>query len=119
MTNNTHQTAPTQLVEAGGIRFAYRRFGKGGGLPLVFNQHYTGTMDYWDPLVTDGGSEDLQRPIRRRADSLSGCQPRFAISISATLRGAGESISELGPANAERQPAPAVVSGTAAGRGRR
>jgi len=54
MTNYTHQTAPTQFVETGGIRFAYRRFGKAGGLPLVFNQHYTGTMDYWDPLVTDG-----------------------------------------------------------------
>ena len=50
MTNYTHQTVPTQFVEAGGIRFAYRRFGKAGGLPLVFNQHYTGTMDYWDPL---------------------------------------------------------------------
>jgi pimeloyl-ACP methyl ester carboxylesterase len=54
MTTHTHQTAPTQFVEARGIRFAYRRFGKAGGLPLVFNQHYTGTMDYWDPRVTDG-----------------------------------------------------------------
>jgi pimeloyl-ACP methyl ester carboxylesterase len=54
MTNYTHQTAPTQFIEAGGIRFAYRRFGKVGALPLVFNQHYTGTMDYWDPLVTNG-----------------------------------------------------------------
>ena len=54
MTNHTHQTAPTQYVEANGIRFAYRRFGKPGALPLVFNQHYTGTMDYWDPAVTDG-----------------------------------------------------------------
>jgi pimeloyl-ACP methyl ester carboxylesterase len=54
MTTYTHQTAPTQFVEARGIRFAYRRFGKAGALPLVFNQHYTGTMDYWDPLVTDG-----------------------------------------------------------------
>src|SRR6267143_504273 len=51
---NTHQTAPTQFVEANGIRFAYRRFGKAGGMPLVFNQHYLGTMDYWDPAVTDG-----------------------------------------------------------------
>ena len=50
----THQTAPTQFVEANGIRFAYRRFGKAGGVPIVFNQHYTGTMDYWDPAVTDG-----------------------------------------------------------------
>jgi hypothetical protein len=27
MSNYTHQTAPTQFVEAAGIRFAYRRFG--------------------------------------------------------------------------------------------
>ena len=50
----THQTAPTQFVEANGIRFAYRRFGNRRGVPLVFNPHYTGTMDYWDPAVTDG-----------------------------------------------------------------
>jgi len=51
---HTHQTAPTQFAEANGIRFAYRRFGKSGGVPLVFNQHFTGTMDHWDPAVTDG-----------------------------------------------------------------
>jgi pimeloyl-ACP methyl ester carboxylesterase len=54
MATHTHQTAPTQFVEANGIRFAYRRFGKTGGVPLVFNQHYTGTMDHWDPAVTNG-----------------------------------------------------------------
>jgi pimeloyl-ACP methyl ester carboxylesterase len=54
MTSHAHQTAPTQFVEANGIRFAYRRFGKAGGVPIVFNQHLTGTMDYWDPAVTDG-----------------------------------------------------------------
>ena len=37
---HTHQTAPTQFVEANGIRFAYRRFGKAGGVPIVFNLHY-------------------------------------------------------------------------------
>ena len=51
---HTHQTAPTQFAETNGIRFAYRRFGKSGGVPLVFNQHFTGTMDHWDPAVTDG-----------------------------------------------------------------
>jgi pimeloyl-ACP methyl ester carboxylesterase len=54
VTTHTHQTAPTQFVEANGIRFAYRRFGNPGGLPLVFNQHFKGTMDNWDPAVTDG-----------------------------------------------------------------
>ena len=51
MTQHTHRIAPTQFVEANGIRFAYRRFGKADGVPIVFNQHYTGTMDYWDPAV--------------------------------------------------------------------
>jgi pimeloyl-ACP methyl ester carboxylesterase len=57
---HSHQTAPTQFVEANGIRFAYRRFGKTGGVPLVFNQHYLGTMDYWDPSVTDGLARDRE-----------------------------------------------------------
>ena len=34
MNEHSHQTAPTQFVEANGIRFAYRRFGKAGGVPL-------------------------------------------------------------------------------------
>ncbi len=48
MTAHTHQTAPTQFVETNGIRFAYRRFGKASGVPLVFNIHFLGTMDHWD-----------------------------------------------------------------------
>lgn len=51
---HTHQTAPTQYIDANGIRFAYRRFGKQQGVPVVLNMHFTGTMDHWDPLVTDG-----------------------------------------------------------------
>src|SRR5580700_5278488 len=54
MTQHSHQTAPTQFVDAAGSWFAYRRFGKSCGVPLVFNMHFTGTMDHWDPLVTDG-----------------------------------------------------------------
>src|SRR6266481_5648722 len=57
---HTHQTAPTQFVEANGIRFAYRRFGKVVGVPLVFNQHFTGTMDHWDPAVTDGFARERE-----------------------------------------------------------
>jgi pimeloyl-ACP methyl ester carboxylesterase len=60
MTKYTHQTAPTQFLEANGIRFAYRRFGKANGVPLVFNQHYLGTMDYWDPTITDGLARDRE-----------------------------------------------------------
>jgi len=46
-------TAPTQFIEAKLEKYAYRRFGSGAGLPLLCLQHFTGTMDNWDPAVTD------------------------------------------------------------------
>ncbi len=46
-------TAPTQFVQAGEQRYAYRRFGDGSGYPLLFLQHFTGTLDNWDPAVTE------------------------------------------------------------------
>jgi len=33
---------------------------QGRRVPIVFNQHYTGTMDYWDPAVTDGLARDRE-----------------------------------------------------------
>jgi pimeloyl-ACP methyl ester carboxylesterase len=60
MIPETHQTASTQFVEAKGILFAYRRFGKGGGVPLVFSQDFAGTMDHWDPAVTDEFAKDRE-----------------------------------------------------------
>jgi pimeloyl-ACP methyl ester carboxylesterase len=60
MNQHSHQTAPTQYVQANGIRFAYRRFGKTGGVPLVFNMHFTGTMDHWDPAVTNGLAQERE-----------------------------------------------------------
>jgi len=54
MPADSHLTAPTRFTEAGGIRYAYRRFGAATGTPLVFLQHFRGGMDHWDPLVTDG-----------------------------------------------------------------
>lgn len=60
MTTYTHDTVPTQFVEANGIRFAYRRFGKTGGVPIVMNIHFRGTMDHWDPAATDGLAKDRE-----------------------------------------------------------
>src|SRR5437879_13718955 len=60
MSNYTHQTAPTQFVDAAGIRFAYRRFGAKIDIPLLFFMHFTGTMDHWDPAVTDGFAQDRE-----------------------------------------------------------
>jgi pimeloyl-ACP methyl ester carboxylesterase len=49
----SNTTAATQFLQASGQSYAYRRFGSGPGLPLLFLQHFTGTLDNWDPGVTD------------------------------------------------------------------
>src|SRR6476660_9114346 len=53
MSTSSNTTAPTQFLHAGDQTYAYRRFGSGPGLPLLFLQHFTGTLDNWDPAVTD------------------------------------------------------------------
>src|SRR5208282_1529890 len=54
MSNDRHETARTQFVQVGDARFAYRRFGGGGGLPLLLLNYWAANMDDWDPKVTNG-----------------------------------------------------------------
>jgi pimeloyl-ACP methyl ester carboxylesterase len=95
MTTDTHQTAPTQFVEANGIRFAYRRFGKSGGVPLVFNQHFTGTMDHWDPAVTDGLAKEREVILFNNA-GVSSSSGEVPTSIDGMAANAVAFISALG-----------------------
>jgi pimeloyl-ACP methyl ester carboxylesterase len=46
-------TAPTQFLQTPKEKYAYRRFGKKSEHPLLCLQHFTGTLDNWDPDVTD------------------------------------------------------------------
>jgi pimeloyl-ACP methyl ester carboxylesterase len=92
---HTHQTAPTQFIEANGIRFAYRRFGKSGGAPLVFNQHFTGTMDHWDPAVTDGFAKDREVILFNNA-GVSSSSGEVPTSIEGMAAGAIAFIEALG-----------------------
>jgi len=45
--------ASTQFLQTKKETYAYRRFGMGSGLPLLCLQHFTGTLDNWDPAVAD------------------------------------------------------------------
>ena len=54
MPQDTHEITPTQFAEAGGIQFAYRRFGRRGGTPLLLLGYFTANLDRWDPKVTNG-----------------------------------------------------------------
>lgn len=46
-------TAPTKFIQTKLETYACQRFGQGGAPPLVCLQHFTGTLDNWDPAVTD------------------------------------------------------------------
>ena len=52
-TTASNINAPTQFLQTRSERYAYRRFGGGPGRPLLCLQHFTGTLDNWDPAVTD------------------------------------------------------------------
>ena len=60
MTQSTYDTAPTQYIEGGGTRFAYRRFGISRRPPLVFFQHFMGTLDDHDPALGDAFASDRE-----------------------------------------------------------
>jgi pimeloyl-ACP methyl ester carboxylesterase len=53
MNDASNITAPTQFIQTKLEKYAYRRFGKGTGPRLLCLQHFTGTLDNWDPAVTD------------------------------------------------------------------
>lgn len=52
------ETAQTDYVKAYGTRYAYRKLGPDSGIPLVLLQHFTGTMDAWDPAVVNALAAD-------------------------------------------------------------
>jgi pimeloyl-ACP methyl ester carboxylesterase len=54
MPNDTHETAPTQFVQAGDVQFAYRRVGPRGATPLLLCNYFAANMDDWDPKLTNG-----------------------------------------------------------------
>ncbi len=95
MTEFTHQTAPTGFVEANGVRYAYRRFGKAGSVPLVFFQHFTGTMDNWDPAVTDTLARDREVILFNNA-GISSTNGETPNSVEAMARDAASFIDALG-----------------------
>lgn len=79
------ETEDTRYVEASGARFAYRAFGRTEGVPLVFLQHFTGTMDNWDPALVNALAET--RPVvvfdNRGVGTSSGTTPDNAEEMAA------------------------------------
>ena len=49
----SYAQAPTRVLSAGGVSYAYRELGPKGGIPVVFFVHLAATLDNWDPRVVD------------------------------------------------------------------
>lgn len=63
MTQNktyTYATVPTQFVEANGIKFAYRSYGKTDGTPIIYFNHLAANLDNCDPRIMDGIAKEHQ-----------------------------------------------------------
>src|SRR5438105_4874149 len=58
--SDSNTTAPTQLLPGTHETYAYRRLGGGIRRPLICLQHFTGTLDNWDPAVVDALASDRE-----------------------------------------------------------
>ena len=59
-TTGSSITAPTQYLKGTDETYAYRRVGGGFRRPLLCLQHFTGTLDNWDPAVIDPLAADRE-----------------------------------------------------------
>jgi pimeloyl-ACP methyl ester carboxylesterase len=55
--NYRYATVPTQFIEANGIKFAYRSYGKQGDIPVIYFNHLTANLDNCDPGIMDAIAE--------------------------------------------------------------
>ena len=49
----TYRTTPTLSVEVNGSRYAYRKIGQEGGIPIIYLNHLAANLDNCDPLIMD------------------------------------------------------------------
>lgn len=49
----TYRTTPTLSVEVNSSRYAYRKIGQEGGIPIIYLNHLAANLDNCDPLIMD------------------------------------------------------------------
>ena len=52
--SETYEDAPTETVDVGGTKFAYRQLGPEMRVPVIALNHLGAVLDNWDPSVIDG-----------------------------------------------------------------
>jgi pimeloyl-ACP methyl ester carboxylesterase len=95
MTPFVSDQAPTLFADGPSTRFAYRRFGHSGGVPLVLAQRFRGTIDHWDPLFLDAVAAERELIVFDNAgvNLSSGSVPH---SVAGMADGVVELVESLG-----------------------
>src|SRR5580704_3512378 len=92
---NLNETAPTQFQDIGGVSLAYRHFGKEGAPPVVCFQHFTGTMNNFDPIHTNRLAQGRPvilvdyRGVGRSGGKMPDSMPAVAADIIAFVKALG------------------------------
>ena len=92
---NLSETAPTQFQDIGGVSLAYRHFGKEGAPPVVCFQHFTGTINNFDPIHTNRLAQDRPvilvdyRGVGRSGGKMPDSMPATAADIIAFVKALG------------------------------
>jgi pimeloyl-ACP methyl ester carboxylesterase len=101
MITASNVTSPTRMLQVGDMSYAYRRFGAGPGLPLLCLQHFTGTLDNWDPAVTDPlatGREVIlfdSAGVGRSSGATPGTVAAMAMHAESLLNGLGVAVCDV------------------------
>jgi pimeloyl-ACP methyl ester carboxylesterase len=95
MSQYTTLNVPTQYADVKGIKFAYRRFGKTGGLPIVFFNYFTGNLDNWDPSFLDPLAQEHELIIFDNK-GVAGSEGEPPHTIAEIARDAQDFIAALG-----------------------
>jgi pimeloyl-ACP methyl ester carboxylesterase len=95
MSSATYKDAPTETIDIGGTRFAYRRLGTDTGVPVIFLNHLGAVLDNWDPRVIDGVAA-RHRVIAFDNRGIGATKGRTPHSVAAMARDAVAFIRALG-----------------------
>lgn len=95
--------AETRFVEAEGVRYAYRSFGKSSRVPLVLMIRYRANMDDWDPAFLDALAKERtviivnQSGVSSSSGQVPTTIPGMAADVAKFIRALGfDSVDVLG-----------------------
>ena len=91
----SYRHAPSRIVTAAGVTYAYRELGPNTGVPVIFLNHLAAVLDNWDPRVVDGIAA-RHRVITFDNRGIGASKGKTPVSVAAMARDAVAFIRALG-----------------------